>query len=90
LPDRRAKTAAERGRILRRWFELMVANQEDLAHLMTAEQGKPLAEAVRSLKVGNGIDDGVNQGPLIDAAAPTKVQDLADAANIRTMADPIR
>ena len=41
----RAKTAAERAKILRRWFELMMENQEDLARLMTLEQGKPLAEA---------------------------------------------
>jgi len=40
-----AKTAGERARILRRWYELMLANQEDLAILMTAEQGKPLAES---------------------------------------------
>ena len=41
----RDTTAAERSRVLRRWFELMLAHQEDLAQLMTAEQGKPLAEA---------------------------------------------
>jgi succinate-semialdehyde dehydrogenase/glutarate-semialdehyde dehydrogenase len=41
----KAKTAAERAKILKRWFELMMENQEDLAQLMTAEQGKPLAEA---------------------------------------------
>jgi succinate-semialdehyde dehydrogenase/glutarate-semialdehyde dehydrogenase len=40
-----AKTAKERAAILRRWHDLMMANQEDLAKLMTAEQGKPLAEA---------------------------------------------
>ncbi len=45
LPAWRAKTAAERAKVLRRWFDLMMANQEDLARLMTAEQGKPLAEA---------------------------------------------
>jgi succinate-semialdehyde dehydrogenase / glutarate-semialdehyde dehydrogenase len=45
LPAWRAMTAAERSKILRRWFDLMLANQEDLARLMTAEQGKPLAEA---------------------------------------------
>jgi succinate-semialdehyde dehydrogenase/glutarate-semialdehyde dehydrogenase len=39
------KTAQERAHILRRWYELMLANQEDLARIMTAEQGKPLAEA---------------------------------------------
>ncbi len=45
LPAWRAKTAKERSTILRRWFELMMANQEDLAIIMTAEQGKPLAES---------------------------------------------
>ena len=45
LPAWRAKTAKERSAILRRWFELMMANQEDLAIIMTAEQGKPLAES---------------------------------------------
>jgi len=44
-PGWRARTGKERAAILRRWYELMLANQEDLAHLMTAEQGKPLAEA---------------------------------------------
>ncbi|MEI6306006.1 MAG: aldehyde dehydrogenase family protein, partial [Deltaproteobacteria bacterium] len=44
-PAWRAKTAKERSVILRRWFELMMANQEDLAIIMTAEQGKPLAES---------------------------------------------
>lgn len=45
LPDWRALTAKERSVILRRWFDLMVENQDDLAKLMTLEQGKPLAEA---------------------------------------------
>ena len=45
LPAWRAKTAKERAQILRKWFDLMLANQDDLATLMTAEQGKPLAEA---------------------------------------------
>jgi succinate-semialdehyde dehydrogenase/glutarate-semialdehyde dehydrogenase len=39
------KTAKERAAVLRRWFDLMMANQEDLACLMTLEQGKPLAES---------------------------------------------
>ncbi|HEY2808652.1 MAG TPA: NADP-dependent succinate-semialdehyde dehydrogenase [Steroidobacteraceae bacterium] len=39
------RTAKERAVILRRWFELLMSNQEDLATLMTAEQGKPLAES---------------------------------------------
>jgi len=45
MPAWRAKTAKERSAILRRWFDLMMANQEDLAVLMTAEQGKPLSES---------------------------------------------
>ncbi len=38
-------TAHERSRILKRWYELIMANQEDLAIIMTTEQGKPLAES---------------------------------------------
>ncbi len=41
----RAKLAKERAAILRKWFDLMLENADDLAVLMTAEQGKPLAEA---------------------------------------------
>jgi succinate-semialdehyde dehydrogenase / glutarate-semialdehyde dehydrogenase len=44
-PKWRARTAKERGAVLRRWFDLMLANQDDLALLMTLEQGKPLAES---------------------------------------------
>ena len=44
-PAWRAKTAKERAAIMRRWFDLMMENQEDLAVIMTAEQGKPLAES---------------------------------------------
>ena len=45
LPAWRAKTAKERAVVLRKFFELMIENQEDLARIMTAEQGKPLAES---------------------------------------------
>ncbi len=44
-PAWRAKTAKERAGVLRKWFELMLANLDDLAVLMTAEQGKPMAES---------------------------------------------
>lgn len=44
-PAWRAKTAKERAAVLRKWYDLMVAHQDDLALLLTAEQGKPLAEA---------------------------------------------
>ena len=45
LPAWRAKTAKERAQIMRKWFDLMMANQDDLACLMTSEQGKPLSES---------------------------------------------
>src|SRR5689334_12141620 len=45
LPAWSKKTAGERARLMRKWFDLMLANQEDLAIIMTAEQGKPLAES---------------------------------------------
>jgi succinate-semialdehyde dehydrogenase / glutarate-semialdehyde dehydrogenase len=45
LPLWKKKTAKERATILRKWFDLMMENQEDLAILMTSEQGKPLAES---------------------------------------------
>ncbi|WP_439671879.1 NADP-dependent succinate-semialdehyde dehydrogenase [Cupriavidus necator] len=45
LPAWRARTAKERSALLRKWFELIMASQEDLARIMTAEQGKPIAEA---------------------------------------------
>ncbi|HCC5974106.1 TPA: NADP-dependent succinate-semialdehyde dehydrogenase [Citrobacter koseri] len=45
LPAWRALTAKARANILRRWFNLMMEHQDDLARLMTLEQGKPLAEA---------------------------------------------
>ncbi len=44
-PAWRAKTAKERAVILRRWYELIMENQDDLAIIMTTEQGKPLAES---------------------------------------------
>jgi succinate-semialdehyde dehydrogenase/glutarate-semialdehyde dehydrogenase len=46
LPSWRSKTAKERATILRKWYELMLENQQDLAMLMTAEQGKPMAESM--------------------------------------------
>jgi succinate-semialdehyde dehydrogenase/glutarate-semialdehyde dehydrogenase len=45
FPTWARRTAKERATLLRRWHELMLANQDDLAAIMTAEQGKPLAES---------------------------------------------
>jgi succinate-semialdehyde dehydrogenase/glutarate-semialdehyde dehydrogenase len=51
-PAWRAKTAKERAAILRKWFDLIMANQEDLAVMMTVEQGKPLTESRGEIAYG--------------------------------------
>ncbi len=51
-PAWRSKTAKERSIILRNWFDLLMANQEDLGRIMTAEQGKPFAEAKGEVAYG--------------------------------------
>lgn len=50
----RALTARRRGEILRTWYQLMMDNTEDLARIMTAEQGKPLAESRGEVAYGAG------------------------------------
>ena len=52
LPAWRAKTATERANLLRKWYDLIMKNQEDLAHIMTMEQGKPLKEARAEIAYG--------------------------------------
>jgi succinate-semialdehyde dehydrogenase/glutarate-semialdehyde dehydrogenase len=52
LPAWRALPAKERSRILRKWFDLIVANADDLALILTTEQGKPLAEAKGEILYG--------------------------------------
>ncbi len=51
-PAWRNRTGKERSLILRKWFDLLMANQEDLARIMTAEQGKPFAEAKGEIAYG--------------------------------------
>jgi len=51
-PAWRNKTGKERSGILRKWFDLLMANQEDLGRIMTAEQGKPFAEAKGEVAYG--------------------------------------
>lgn len=50
LADWRARTAKDRAQILRRWFELLLEHEQDLARLMTFEQGKPLHEALGEIR----------------------------------------
>ncbi|MEZ5557682.1 MAG: NAD-dependent succinate-semialdehyde dehydrogenase [Pseudomonadales bacterium] len=52
MADWRRRTATERGRLLRAWNDALLAHQEDLARLLTAEQGKPLAEARGEIAYG--------------------------------------
>ena len=52
LPAWRAKTAKERAAIMMRWFNLLIQHTDDLARIMTAEQGKPLAEARGEVSYG--------------------------------------
>lgn len=52
LPAWRSKTAKERSKILRKWFDLIMQHQEALAELLTREQGKPLAEARGEIAYG--------------------------------------
>ena len=62
----RARTAKERAGILRRWFDLMMANQDDLGAIMTAEQGKPFTEAKGEIAYAASFiewfGEGVNRG----------------------------
>ena len=69
----RNKTVKERSAVLRRWFNLMMESQEDLAQILTAEQGKPLAEARGEIAYGaNYIEWFAEEGKRIygDTIAP--------------------
>ena len=52
FPEWKAKSARERSNILRKWFELFIKNQEELAQIMTIEQGKPIKEARGEITYG--------------------------------------
>ena len=58
LPAWRDTSVSERARILRRWRDLMMTHQEDLARIMTAEQGKPLAESRGEIASGRATWSG--------------------------------
>jgi succinate-semialdehyde dehydrogenase/glutarate-semialdehyde dehydrogenase len=78
LPAWRARTAGDRCAVIRRWFELVMANQEDLAALMTAEQGKPLAESRGEIAYSASFLEWFSEegkrvyGDIIPATAPDK------------------
>jgi succinate-semialdehyde dehydrogenase/glutarate-semialdehyde dehydrogenase len=52
LPAWRARTGKDRAKLLRNWFDLILANAEDLAQIMTLEQGKPIAESRGEITYG--------------------------------------
>ncbi len=52
FPAWRQRSAKERSNLLRRWFDLIMANQDDLAFILTSEQGKPFAEAKAEIAYG--------------------------------------
>ncbi len=54
MVDWQKRSATDRSKILRRWFDLLVENSDDLAAILTAEQGKPLAEAKGEIAYGAG------------------------------------
>jgi len=72
------RSARERGAVLRRWFELIMANQDDLARILTAEQGKPLAEARGEIAYGAGFIEWFAEearrayGDIVPGHAPDK------------------
>lgn len=76
LPAWRARTAKDRGDLLRRWFDLMMAAQDDLGEILTAEQGKPLPEAKGEIAYGAGYIEWFAEearrvyGDTIPGAAP--------------------
>lgn len=79
LPAWRQLTAKERAAILRRWFDLMMANQDDLARLMTQEQGKPLAEAKARLATPLHLSNGLPKRENAFMAIPFPVIRLISA-----------
>lgn len=76
LAQWRNQTAGKRAQILRRWYELMLENQEDLAVILTAEQGKPLTEARGEIAYGASYIEWYAEeakriyGETVPAAAP--------------------
>ncbi|MBM3565336.1 MAG: NAD-dependent succinate-semialdehyde dehydrogenase [Alphaproteobacteria bacterium] len=78
MPEWARRTAKDRAAVLRKWFELILANKDDLAKLMTAEQGKPLAESLGEVVYGASFIEWFAEegkriyGDTIPAHAPDK------------------
>jgi succinate-semialdehyde dehydrogenase/glutarate-semialdehyde dehydrogenase len=78
-PAWRGKTAKERSNILRQWFDLLMANQDDLGRLMTAEQGKPLPEAKAKWLMVPASSNGLPKKPSASTGRPCRPSIPRDA-----------
>ena len=94
FPGWAAKTGKERAQLMRKWFDLIVANAEDLARLMTAEQGKPVPEAKGEVMYGASfiewfaeeakrVNGDVLASPATDRRLVTLKQPIASAPRSR-------
>jgi len=78
LPDWRSQIAKTRAQLLRRWYELIIEHQQDLAYIMTVEQGKPLSEALGEVLYGASFIEWFSEearrvyGDIIPAHGPDK------------------
>ena len=65
-------TAKQRSNILRKWFELIILNREDLAMILTSEQGKPLSEALGEVDIGGAMSSSSRRKPAESMARPSR------------------
>jgi len=87
LASWQAKTAAERANILKKWYDLILDNQEELAQILTAEQGKPLAEARGEIAYGASfIEWFAEEGKRVYGDI---IPSNADSRRILTLKQPI-
>jgi len=100
FPGWAAKTGKERSQLMRKWFDLIVANADDLARLMTAEQGKPVAEAKGEVMYGASfiewfaeeakrVNGDVLASPAVDRRLVTLKQPIGVCAAITPWNFPI-
>jgi succinate-semialdehyde dehydrogenase/glutarate-semialdehyde dehydrogenase len=100
FPAWAAKTGKERSQLMRKWFDLIVANADDLARLMTAEQGKPVAEAKGEVMYGASfiewfaeeakrVNGDVLASPAVDRRLVTLKQPIGVCAAITPWNFPI-
>ena len=65
------RTGKDRANVLKKWFTLLMENQADLAKIMTAEQGKPLAEALAKSPMVRPLWNGSQKRPSVSTAKPS-------------------